>query len=462
MKAARQSVLRPCGRGVFGGLLILMAVMASAFGHTPATAAVGREPRLTLERLMGSRLLARRPMHPGSVRVERLSGPRSPVLSCVSGSRSAPTVTVFAGTRSRTWHCRAWQVQVRSARGIATWLEMGGAQIRALPAGDAWGPALRPLWAPGAHERFHRATVRVRGARLLVSAKLVGSLAEGTYRFTVKGWRNVSMTVSAQLIFRSALPVAYGLPALTTRYDYGVANHMPAQAVYLARHASDGLWVAGLGTRYWVPLRNPHAPLLWTPTRAVTQRFGLGQRNRRRRDFGPLATRYQDAPDVEARLASLQGHVRLSEQPFKGRGPANVAALFIPLVPPPVGRPWAERYRLVWRRRSRPGKRLVVVSTLIGGTARTGARKFVIDYARGMLPKNLPHRAITGHVRVTPLSFVTQNTWRFNPYTGGWRQVIQVLPLPGRRLHVRAWLTQGTHLISEIWGYDMLPPRVSH
>ena len=442
-----------------------MGVMVNALARTPVHVSVGRMRPVAFVNPAGSKshLLARRPRRPRFARVSRFfAGPKAMVLSCAPGSRSAPTVTLITRARSRTWHCTAWRVQVRAAGGLATWFEIDGGLMRAVQAGGAPGAAVRPLWAPGHHERFRRAQVRVRGARLKVSARLVGSLAAGTYHFTVKAQRGVSMTVSARLIFQSSLPAVYGLPALTTRYDYGVANHMPAQAVYLARHASDGLWVAAPYARYWVPLRNPRAPIRWTPVAAVARRFGLSQRNRRRRDFGPVATRYQEAPDVEADLAGLAGHVRLYERPFSGRGPANVAALFSPLIPPRVGHVWAERYRLIWSRQRRQGPRLVVVSTLIGGTARTGARKYVIDYARGTLPKNLPHSAITGHVRVRPLSFVTQNTWRFNPYTGGWRQVIQVLPIPGRTLHVRAWLTRGTQRISEIWEYDMLAPRISH
>ncbi len=349
---------------------------------------------------------------------------------------------------------------------LATWFEMTGGLVRAVPAGGAPGAGVEPLWAPGLPERFHKARIWVQGTHLHVTAELAGSLAAGRYRFTVQARPVLSMDVTARLIFHRSLPAASGLPALVTRYDYGVANHMPAQAVYLARHASDGLWMAGPKAHYWVPLRNPRALLLWAPAATVVSRFGLLQRNRRRRDFGPVATRYPDAPDVETHLVGIRGQVQLSEQPLRGQGKGhgygNVAALFTPLVKPAIGRAWVERYRLIWSWHRRRSRRLVVVSTLIGGTFRTGARKYVIDYARGALPLKLPHGVVRDHVQVRPFSFVTQNTWRFNPYTRGWRQVIQVLPVPGRTLRVRAWLTCGTHLISEIWAYDILAPRISH
>lgn len=430
-----------------------MAVMVGASGYSWAS-------------LVAARVSVGSPPSPRFVVVGRLGGPLPLTLSCLPGSRLAPTVTMVTRGRSHSFHCTAWRVQGPAAGGLATWFEMVGGLVRAVPAGGAPGAGIRPLWAPGLPERFRKAWVRVQGARLQVTAELAGPLAEGRYRFTVRARPVLSLAVTARLIFRHPMGAAYGLPALVTRYDYGVANHMPARAVYLARHASDGLWMAGLKARYWVPLRNPRARLLWTPVTAVVSRFGLLQRNRRRRDFGPVATRYQDAPDVEVRLAGLPGHVRLNERPFgaqgRARGSGNVTALFMPLVRPPIGRLWVERFRVSWSRHRRRGRRLVVVQTLIGGTFRTGARKYVIDYARGALPLTLPHGAIRAHVRVRPLSFVTQNTWRFNPYTRGWRQVIQVLPVPGHTLHVRAWLTRGTHLISEIWAYDVLAPRISH
>lgn len=439
------------------GLLVLMAVMIGASGCSWASVVAQRVP-------------VRRPPSPQFVVVGRFAGPLPLALSCVPGSRLAPTVTMLTRGRPHTWHCTAWRVQGPAPGGLATWFEMAGGFVRAVPAGGAPGAGVRPLWAPGLPERFRRARIWVQGTRLRVTAKLAGSLATGSYRFTVQARPVLSMAVTARLIFRHSPGAASGLPALVTRYDYGVANHMPAQAVYLARHASDGLWVAGPKARYWVPLRNPRAPLLWMPVTAVVSRFGLLQRNRRRRDFGPVATRYPDAPDVEARLVGIRGHVRLRERPWRAQGQAwktvwghgNVVALFTPIVRPSIGRPWVERYRLIWSWHRRRSRRLVVVQTLIGGTFRTGARKYVIDYARGVLPLTLPHNAIRGHVRVRPFSFVTQNTWRFNPYTRGWRQVVQVLPVPGRTLHVRAWLTRGTHLISEVWAYDILAPRISH
>lgn len=439
------------GGGPWRGLLVLLAVMVGAVGCSRAAR---------------RHMPVGRPFHPRFVVVGRVKGPSPRTLSCVLGSRLAPTVTMRVRGRSRTWHCTAWRVQGPVPGGLATWFEMAGGRVRALPAGAAPGAAVRPLWASKLRERFRAARIRAQGARLHVTAELAGPLADGSYRFTVQARPVLSMAVTARLIFHHPLPAAFGLPALVTRYDYGVANHMPAKAVYLARHASDGLWMAGLKARYWVPLRNPRAPLLWTPVAAAVSRFGLLQRNRRRRDFGPVATRYQDAPDVEARLTDIRGHVRLREQPWRARGRArghgNIAALFRPLARPPIGRPWVERFHLVWSRHRRRSRRLVVVQTLIGGTFRTGARKYVIDYARGALPHTLPHGAIRAHVRVRPLTFVTQNTWRFNPYTGGWRQVLQVLPVPGRTLHVRAWLTCGSHLMSEIWAYDVLAPRISH
>ncbi|MHB8354443.1 MAG: glucan biosynthesis protein, partial [Burkholderiales bacterium] len=290
-----------------------------------------------------------------------------------------------------------------------------------------------------------------------------GRSANGAYRFEIESRQSVRMTVKTTLFFRQR-PRIFGIPALASLYDYGVGNHMPVQALYLARHTSDGLLIQTAHAAYWAPLRNPQSLYEHVFVSPAVRKFGLWQRDRRARYYGAQKGRYQDAPNVWAHIPRhLQGHVILKEWPARADDHDNIVAAFVPLVKPQVQTAFTASYRIDWTRHDR-GRAMIshVVSTLIGGNAVTGARKYVIDYAGGPLRAAGAQAIIRGKVRVRPDTFITQDTVGFNPYTGGWRQVIQVLPLAGQYVHVKAWLTFDHHLASEIWEYDVFPPHRSH
>ena len=102
-------------------------------------------------------------------------------------------------------------------------------------------------------------------------------------------------------------------------------------------------------------------------------------------------------------------------------------------------------------------RRGCIVTTLAGGNAGDGDRKYLIEY-QGTRLDRLALAALCAHVASIPRTAVTEDRLERNPYTGGFRQVIQVVPKVGHSIRLRAWLAAGGRVVSEIWQYRV-PPR---
>lgn len=385
----------------------------------------------------------------------RLATHGRPLVWCGSGGRGGRRLLVIlpGGRRRR---CAGVRVTSRGAggRGV-TWLGLRRGSFWARPLGAARGVVVRALGARGV---FQRVSLTIRDGRLVVAAGVRAPGARARYRLTIFGRRVVHMRVIETAFSAQASTARRDRAALAGFYDYGIGAAMPAQAIDPARHDADGLWLSDRQGHSWVPLRNPHR--LWSQVYGPGVRaFGLLQRDRARRYYGVHAAREQDAPDVIVHWPGRGTRLVLRERPATGRGAPNVWLLFGPRAPGEATR----RYHLTWTRTpKRSAERAIVVSTLMGGNVRTGARMYVIDYAGGVIARRLPEGVVTGEVRLHPDTFILQNTVRYNPYTRGYRQVLQVLPVAGARVHVRAWLSVWGARVSETWRYTLRAPRIAH
>ncbi len=394
------------------------------------------------------------------VRLARFKGVPARSVWCLPGGPRALRATVALGRRKVDGRCRALRVIGHTAAGrAATLCAMTGGALWARPAGASRGVAMRVL---GPHGAFRRVALAVDGRRLLVSAQVRARATQAHFWIRISGVRRIRMVVTEDVRTRTGAGGVRDRPMLSAFYGYGIGGSMPAAAVDPARHDADGLWLDGARSMSWLPLRNPPRP--WSRAYGSAVRgFGLCQRDRATRDYGVHAAREQDAPDVWVRWAGRGGPVIVRERPSAGSGRPNIGAVFMPGGVHVTGHGWAGHYRLLWGRSpAHPESVAAVVSSLIGGNADTGARKYVIDYAGGPLKGRFPIGAVTGGVRVRPDTFVTQDTVGFNPYTGGYRQVVQVMPVPGRTVQVRAWLKLHGRGVSEIWRYVLFAPRVAH
>ena len=440
--------------------------MALAAGFGPAAvgcamAAVASQA-LAFDRIVVMKDTAPRPS-PWAARgvlLARLSPTPAREIWCLQGGSRPLRVAVASAGHEIYDRCQALRVTGHGADGRpVTFFSMAGGSFWARPAGGSRGVAMRAL---GRYGVFRKVTLVADARGLVVSAQAWAEAARARYRIYVKGTRVVRMEVTERVRYQNVATGVRDRPALAAFYDYGVANHMPTAAVDLARHDADGLWLDQAGSISWLPLRNPPKP--WSRAFGASVRgVGLVQRNRALRYFGVHVAREQDAPDVFVRWTGRGGAVVLRERPSAGGGGPNIGVIFAPGGVRATGHGWTGRYRLVWEPApTHPERVAVVVSSLIGGNADTGARKYVIDYAGGPLEGRYPIGAVAGGVRVRPDTFVTQDTVGFNPYTGGYRQVVQVMPVPGRTVQVRAWLNLRGQVVSEIWRYALFAPRVAH
>ena len=393
------------------------------------------------------------PVHHASARPwARLAGRGGLWVWCAGDGRRGLSVTVPGG-RSR--RCAGVRVTAPGGGGRrVTWFAVGHGSFWARPLGASRGVSVRALGARGV---FRYVTLAVREGRLVAVAGAGAPGAQARYHLTVSGRRTVRMTATEVASYRDRAVARRDRPALAGFYDFGVGTAMSAMAIDPARHDADGLWFTDARGPSWAPLRNPRHP--WRQAYGPGVRaFGLLQRDRARRYYGVHAARPQDVPDVIVHWPGRGTRVVLRERPTAGRTAPNAWVMFGPRAQDRE----TLRYRLTWTRTARDrGDRAIVVSTLMGGNARSGARMYVIDYAGGAIARRLPDHALAGNVRVHPDTFVTQDSVRYNPYTHGYRQVLQVLPMAGRNIHVRAWLSVSGQRLSETWRYTLFAPRIA-
>ncbi len=340
---------------------------------------------------------------------------------------------------------------------------LGASYFRAVPRDGRYGLSARGLAIDTAEpggEEFPRFSAfwLVRPApdarQMTVYALLDSPSATGAYRFVIRPGKSTTVAVKATVFLRKPVK-KLGLAPLTSMYYYGVGDHRPSNSPFPAIHDSDGLLIhAGNGKWTWRPLDNPkHVLISRFPLRHV-KGFGLMQRDRRFKDYQSLAIHYQDRPSAWITPAGDwgAGHVELVEFGTGNSNTDNVTAYWVPDEVPPPGKPLHIAYTIDWQLREpvrSPAGR--VVATLVGGDATQGTTKFVIDYSGKELASLGKDSGIHGVVEVDPDTKIVENRILKNPHVDGWRQVIQVLPLPDRRVRVRAWLARGDHRVTEVW-----------
>lgn len=285
--------------------------------------------------------------------------------------------------------------------------------------------------------------------------------ATGAYRFIIKPGKQTVVDVKSTLFLRKPVK-KLGLAPLTSMYLYGIGDHRPPDSPFPAVHDSDGLLIeTGDGKWIWRPLTNPEHLRESSFTLRSVGGFGLMQRDRKFEDYESLNMYYQDRPSAWIKPESDwgPGHLHLVEIATDGEFNDNMVAFWVPDHVPAPGKPLQFDYSIHWQLtqpvRSPTGR---VVATLIGGDAKTGTDKFVIDYTGAKLDGLEENAGVRGMVEVNHDAKVVENRVLKNPYVHGWRQVIQVLPLPHQPITVRAYLAKGDQALTETWDYVM-PPR---
>lgn len=344
----------------------------------------------------------------------------------------------------------------------------GASYFRAVPKGGWFGLSARGVAidtvaaAPEEFPHFSEFWLvrpRARARRIRFYALLRGRSVTGAYRFAVTPGDPTTMRVRATLFLRRRV-AQLGLAPLTSMFFYGVGNPRPPQALRPAVHDSDGLLVAdGAGGWTWTPLADPPRVRVFRTRVGALRGFGLFQRDRNPRDY--LAPAQHEAQRPSAWVAPTggdwgAGHVVLIELPTNSSYEDNIVAFWEPDRIPGPGVPLRVSYTISWRYRDPvPHPLGRVISTLFGGDARTGASKYVIDYAGGALEGLHRGAPVVGRVRTDPAARVLEDRVEPNPYTGGWRQVIRVLPGAHGPVDLWAELAAGHRALTETWHYRL-------
>lgn len=304
--------------------------------------------------------------------------------------------------------------------------------------------------------------------RVQVYALLDSPSVAGAYRFVIVQGATLTMDVDAALYPRQEIE-RIGIAALTSMYQHGENDKRMATDWRPEIHDSDGLalWT-GSGERIWRPLANP-AQLRFNAYADQDPRgFGLMQRDRDFDHYQDDGAFYERRPSlwVEPRGSWGKGAVHLVEIPTLDETFDNIVAYWHPAQRPRAGEELLYAYRLHWGSKT-PGTpelaQVVATHTGIGGVIgqrRTYySRRFVVDFAGGMLAK------LTGKAGVEPVITASRAqieiaSARPLASVAGYRAMFDLKPLDEslEPINLRLYLRAAGKTLSETWLYQWTPP----
>lgn len=349
---------------------------------------------------------------------------------------------------------------------------LGASYFRAVGRGNGYGLSARGLaintglGKPEEFPRFSKFWIEkpVPFARdVTVYAALESASCTGAYRFVIRPGTNTVMDVTARLFFRTEVDQV-GIAPLTSMFLFSEKNRTDFDDFRPNVHDSDGLAIHRRdGDRIWRPLNNPVRLSESWLVEESPRAFGLMQRDR---DFD----RYQDAVSHYERRPSLlvepigdwgRGAVRLVEIPTQQEINDNIVAFWVPDAKPVPGELREFAYRLHWGalpvdpaadiafvKETRAG-----IGGVSGGKNADNTRKFVVDFAGGMLA-SLPADA-----KVEPVASISGGTIAVKTLSkieglNVWRLVLDVLPNSGETVELRAHVAGFGRKLTENWLYQ--------
>lgn len=349
---------------------------------------------------------------------------------------------------------------------------LGASYFRALGRGNAYGLSARGLAIDtglGRAEEFPRFTRfwldrPQPGARsITLHAALESDSCTGAYRFTITPGTETVVEVTARLVFRREVEQV-GIAPLTSMFLFSEKNRARFDDFRPNVHDSDGLAILRRdGDAIWRPLNNPPRLTESWFAEDSPRAFGLMQRDRDFDSYQDAAAHYERRPSclVEPLGDWGRGAVRLVEIPTDLEVNDNIVAFWVPEAPPAPGVVQEFAYRLRWGALAPDllADLAHVVETRAGtggvsGVENTeGTRKFVVDFAGGLLA------ALPAEAEVTPVVAVTGGTpavVTLSKIAGPevWRLVIDVAPEPGAVVELSAHVAGYGRKLTEMWLYQ--------
>jgi glucans biosynthesis protein len=350
---------------------------------------------------------------------------------------------------------------------------LGASYFRGLGRGQRFGLSARALaidTAESTGEEFPRFVEfwierpRPTATELTVYALLDSPRATGAYRFVLRPGVTTVLDVEARLFLRRNV-AKLGLAPLTSMFLFG-PNQRAAREDYRPRvHDSSGLSIhTGADEWVWRPLVNPRRLLVTSFALTNPRGFGLIQRDRTFAGYEDLEARYDLRPSawIEMRGPWGPGRVELVQIPVKDETNDNIVAYWVPDWQPKPKEVLPYAYRVLWQkdRETRPPHGWVRETRRGRGYAKSldGSVELHIDFEGPALSRMPASATMDVALWVDSNGEVLERHARRNEATGGWRFVVRVRRVDtGKPVELRAHLTRGSEVLSEIWSY-ILPP----
>lgn len=338
---------------------------------------------------------------------------------------------------------------------------LGASYFRAVPKNGLYGLSARGLSLGSGEEGEEFPAFRAywierpaRNAKSLVVHALLDSVSvAGAYRFVITPGEATVMEVTAELYPRRAIANA-GIAPLTSMYLFGREQPRRFEDFRPQVHDSDGLLlVNSQGEQVWRPLNNPQRLQTSAFKDTRPKGFGLLQRQRSFTAYQDLEALYNLRPDlwVEPLSGFTDGDVRLVELPAATEAEDNIVAGWRPAQPLTPSQPARFSYRLHWRLKPAASDKAPAMGWGLGHALSGGTRQFAIDF----VPVKGPIAGLTPDISAST-GRILNPTLQENAYTGGARLSFELDPAGGRVCDLRAALTKGDSVISEIWTYRWL------
>ncbi|SNS60010.1 glucan biosynthesis protein [Tropicimonas sediminicola] len=351
----------------------------------------------------------------------------------------------------------------------------GASYFRALGSGNTYGLSARGLAVntglsqaeefPVFTEVWLRRPNEGDGSVTLYAA-LDSPSVTGAYRFVISPGDTTSMEVTARLFLRKDIE-QLGVAPLTSMFLFSGADMGPFDDYRAAVHDSEALVLnTRPGETYFRPLNNP--PQLASSYLGAMNpaSFGLVQRERAFEHFLDAQAHYELRPSlmVEPIGDWGEGSVRLVEIPSDLEIHDNIVAFWVPDAPTRAGDALEFSYRLHWGMTppgAQPKSLARVLRTRIGkgGVAgvetETGTRKFVVDFAGGLLG------SLPGNAEIEPVASATNGEiveTVLSPVSGKdvWRLVMEVRAQPGSIVELKAGIAGYDRILTETWVYQWI------
>ncbi|MDQ2067824.1 glucan biosynthesis protein G [Xinfangfangia sp. CPCC 101601] len=349
---------------------------------------------------------------------------------------------------------------------------LGASYFRALGRDNFYGLSARGLaidtglGQPEEFPRFSRFWLE-KPADHALSVTLYASLESesctGAYRFVIRPGAHTEIEVTARLFFRTEVQQV-GIAPLTSMFLYSEKNRSSFDDYRPAVHDSDGLLIHRRdGDRIWRPLNNPvRLTESWLGEESP-KAFGLMQRDRDFENYQDASAHYERRPSalVVPQGDWGRGAVRLVEIPTDLEVNDNIVAFWVPETKPVPGQMAEFSYRLIWGaltedhlddlafvKETRAGE-----GGVSGVANAAGTRKFVVDFAGGMLADLPPNAVLEPVVNIQGGTIAVQTLSKIDG-TDTWRLVLDVLPQPGATVEFVAHVAGFGRKLTETWIYQ--------